>query len=52
MLTPARKSPDERGQRWLQAEVQQLLADSGIQRPSATKKSLCSRKRLLTNLVR
>ena len=30
MLTPARKSPDERGQRWLQAEVQQLLADSGV----------------------
>ncbi len=30
MLTPARKSPDERGQRWLQAAVQQLLADSGV----------------------
>ena len=25
MLTPARKSPDERGQRWLQAQVQQIL---------------------------
>ncbi len=30
MLTPARKSPDERGQRWLQAQVQQILAASAV----------------------
>ena len=30
MLTPARKSPDERGQRWLLAKTQQLLADSVV----------------------
>ena len=30
MLTPARKSPDERGQRWLQAKVQQILVDSAV----------------------
>ncbi len=28
MLTPAQPSPDERGQRWLQAQVQQILAAS------------------------
>jgi len=28
MLTPARQHPDERGQRWLQAQVQQILAAS------------------------
>jgi hypothetical protein len=30
MLTPARKSPDERGQRWLQAQVQQILAAHAV----------------------
>src|SRR6266568_2031695 len=30
MLTPARKSPDERGQRWLQAQVQQILAANAV----------------------
>jgi len=30
MLTPARKHPDERGQRWLQAQVQQILAASDV----------------------
>src|SRR6266568_7188902 len=30
MLTPARKSPDERGQRWLLAKTQQILADSAV----------------------
>src|SRR5215217_8465319 len=30
MPTPALHSPDERGKRWLQAQVQQLLADSAI----------------------
>ena len=30
MLTPARQQPDERGQRWLQAQVQQILAASAV----------------------
>src|SRR5437870_1248648 len=30
MLTPARKSPAERGQRWLQAQVQQILAANAV----------------------
>jgi hypothetical protein len=30
MLTPALPSPNERGKRWLQAKVQQLLADSAV----------------------
>jgi hypothetical protein len=30
MLTPALPSPDERGKRWLQAQVQQLLAASAV----------------------
>jgi hypothetical protein len=30
MLTPARKSPDERGQRWLQDQVQQILAAGAV----------------------
>ena len=30
MPTPALHSPDDRGKRWLQAKVQQLLADSAI----------------------
>ena len=30
MLTPARQQPDERGQRWLQAQVQQLLAANAV----------------------
>ena len=30
MLTPAPQSPDDRGTRWLQAQVQHILADSGV----------------------
>jgi len=30
MLTPSLHSPDERGKRWLQAKVQQLLAASAV----------------------
>ena len=30
MLTPALPSPDERGKRWLQAQVQQILADGAV----------------------
>jgi hypothetical protein len=30
MRTPALPSPHERGQHWLQAKVQQLLADSAV----------------------
>jgi hypothetical protein len=30
MLTPALPSRDERGKHWLQAQVQQILADSGV----------------------
>jgi hypothetical protein len=30
MLTPALPSPNERGKHWLQAKVQQLLADSAV----------------------
>ncbi len=30
MLTHARKNPDERGQRWLQAQVQQILTASAV----------------------
>ena len=30
MLTPARQHPDERGQRWLQAQVQQILAANAV----------------------
>jgi len=30
MLTPSLPSPNERGKRWLQAKVQQLLADSCV----------------------
>jgi hypothetical protein len=30
MLTPALPSPQERGKHWLQAKVQQLLADSAV----------------------
>jgi len=30
MGTTAQKSPDERGQRWLQAQVQQILAANAI----------------------
>jgi hypothetical protein len=30
MLTPSLPSPNERGKRWLQAKVQQLLADSAV----------------------
>ena len=30
MVTPSLHSPDERGKRWLQAKVQQLLAASAI----------------------
>jgi hypothetical protein len=30
MQTPARKSPDERGKRWLQAQVQQILAAGAV----------------------
>ena len=30
MLTPALPSPDERGKRWLQAKVQEILAASAV----------------------
>ena len=30
MLTPALPSPDERGQRWLQAKVEQILTDNAV----------------------
>src|SRR5947209_12826795 len=30
MLTPSKPSPDERGQRWLQAQVQQILAAGAL----------------------
>jgi len=30
MLTPTPQSPDDRGTRWLQAQVQHILADSGV----------------------
>jgi hypothetical protein len=30
MLTPSLPIPNERGKRWLQAKVQQLLADSAV----------------------
>jgi hypothetical protein len=30
MLTPSLPSPDDRGKRWLQAQVQQLLAASAV----------------------
>ena len=30
MLTPSKPSPDERGQRWLQAQVQQILAANAV----------------------
>jgi len=30
MLTPALHSPDDRGKRWLQAQVQQILADHAV----------------------
>src|SRR5262249_19234215 len=30
MPTPARPRPDDRGTRWLQAQVQHMLADSGV----------------------
>ena len=44
MLTPARKSPDERGQRWLQAQVQQILAASAgaLATPGPEETSACA----------
>ncbi len=30
MLTPAPQSPDDRGKHWLQAKIQQILADGAV----------------------
>jgi hypothetical protein len=43
MLTPALPSPDERGQRWLHAKVQEILAASAVAlaTPSSEDDSSC-----------